>query len=85
MTLYLNDAYQEPPPTPVATVVPSVGNWEARGCYADSTTARSLTGGSTTDSAMTVSKCVGLAKGWKYAGVENESYVYSSDTFIRSC
>jgi hypothetical protein len=49
---------------------PFVGTFNSLGCWTDSTEARALTGGSSTSADMTVEKCVALAKGFKYAGVE---------------
>jgi hypothetical protein len=52
------------------TEKPSSGNFNTIGCWTDGMNARALTGGSATDQAMTVDKCVALAQGYKYAGLE---------------
>jgi hypothetical protein len=48
----------------------SVGTFDLLGCWVDITATRALTGGSATDPDMTVEKCVALAAGFQYAGVE---------------
>ncbi|KAK6526085.1 hypothetical protein TWF281_011123 [Arthrobotrys megalospora] len=60
--LYKNPSYQ-PPNTP------NTGAFTSEGCYTDSTESRGLDH-STTDSAMTIQKCLQLAAGFKYAGVQ---------------
>jgi hypothetical protein len=50
--------------------LPSAGTFNSIGCWTDSINARTLTGGSSTANDMTVEKCVTLAAGFKYAGVE---------------
>lgn len=50
--------------------LPSSGTFNSIGCWTDSMSARTLTGGTSTASDMTVQKCVALAVGYKYAGVE---------------
>ena len=66
LSVYSNPAYK-----PV-TIVPNVGKYKSKGCLLEPTTggARALTGASTTDSQMTVEKCIKfcLGKRHKYAG-----------------
>ncbi|KAF3223098.1 hypothetical protein TWF679_004294 [Orbilia oligospora] len=60
--LYKNPSFQ-PPNTP------NLGAWTSNGCYTDSVESRGLDHGST-DSAMTIQKCLQLASGFKYAAVQ---------------
>ncbi|KAK6337153.1 hypothetical protein TWF718_009937 [Orbilia javanica] len=60
--LYKNPSYQPPN-------APNLGAWSAGGCYTDSVESRGLEHG-TTDSAMTIQKCLQFAAGFKYAAVQ---------------
>ncbi|KAK6513153.1 hypothetical protein TWF506_009318 [Arthrobotrys conoides] len=60
--LYKNPSFQ-PPNTP------NLGAWTSSGCYTDSVESRGLDHTST-DSAMTIQKCLQLASGFKYAAVQ---------------
>ncbi|KAF3097148.1 hypothetical protein TWF706_007400 [Orbilia oligospora] len=60
--LYKNPSFQ-PPNTP------NLGAWTSNGCYTDSVESRGLDH-SSTDSAMTIQKCLQLASGFKYAAVQ---------------
>ncbi|KAL1839879.1 hypothetical protein VTK73DRAFT_3893 [Phialemonium thermophilum] len=50
---------------------PSVGSFRLDGCFLDDPVIRALQNGSSTSSDMTVEKCVSLADGWRYAGLEH--------------
>ncbi len=54
----------------IVTEKPSAGTFNTIGCWTDSVSARALTGGSSSDQAMTLEMCVGLAQGYQYAGLE---------------
>ncbi|KAM7190958.1 hypothetical protein V8F33_009191 [Rhypophila sp. PSN 637] len=59
------------PPRP--TTVSAVGTFQTPTCYFDNVDPRVLVNGSSTDhssNGMTPEKCVKLAQGWRYAGVE---------------
>ncbi|KAH6690268.1 hypothetical protein BKA61DRAFT_715740 [Leptodontidium sp. MPI-SDFR-AT-0119] len=62
-------AGRDPSETPV------VGTFVSMGCWTDGVNARALTGRSSTAADMTAEKCIALAKGAKYAGVEYGVYV----------
>ncbi|KAK6523447.1 hypothetical protein TWF281_001429 [Arthrobotrys megalospora] len=63
-------------PTALPTIKESAGTFNNIGCYTDSSSKRVLNGGSWTDGAMTVEKCVDKAQGFKYAGVEYQTECY---------
>jgi hypothetical protein len=70
MNVYENTAYK-----PAQEVV-QVGNWQSLGCHFDSLALRTLQGGTYQDWAgMTVEKCLELAYGYLFAGVEFWGYV----------
>jgi hypothetical protein len=49
---------------------PAVGTYRTSGCWSDSGTARALAQGSANADDMTVEKCISLANGAKYVGLE---------------
>ena len=59
----------------------SRASWASLGCWTDADgAAHALGGGSSTASDMTVSKCVALARGFRYAGLEQGRCVLSMET-----
>ncbi|KAH7362816.1 peptidase S8/S53 domain-containing protein [Plectosphaerella cucumerina] len=58
------------------TVKPTSGPFISIGCYTDRWDARTLTAGSANEPGMTVDRCMQLAQGYRYAGVE-----YSTECF----
>ncbi|KAH8810884.1 hypothetical protein F5884DRAFT_897418 [Xylogone sp. PMI_703] len=79
--IYQNPSWVDPAcgkPVCTPSVVPNVGTFTELGCLTD-TSARILKNGSSTDSGMTVEKCIGLAQSWQYAGVEFADECYWGD------
>ncbi|KAK4446244.1 hypothetical protein QBC34DRAFT_411784 [Podospora aff. communis PSN243] len=64
------------------TVKPSAGGFVSRGCRTDSPNARALTGGSAEAADMTVERCVQLAQGFRYAGVEFSRQCFWGNDFV---
>ncbi|EPS45732.1 hypothetical protein H072_196 [Dactylellina haptotyla CBS 200.50] len=75
--LYKNPNYQPPGQ-------PNIGSFISQGCYTDSVDARALEHSSNDASGMTIQKCVQLAAGFKYAGLEYHSECYWGNTLASS-
>jgi hypothetical protein len=60
---------------------PTVAGWTYKGCYTDSTAARTLTGSFTYNATMTVETCASYCKGYTYFGTEYGTECYCGNTF----
>ncbi|KAF3244464.1 hypothetical protein TWF192_007758 [Orbilia oligospora] len=74
--------YKNPNFTPPGS--PDTGSFVSQGCYTDSIDARALEHSSNDATGMTIQKCIGLATGFKYAGLEYHSECYWGNTLASS-
>ncbi|KAL8687042.1 MAG: hypothetical protein Q9218_006674, partial [Villophora microphyllina] len=69
------------PSTTSSPSTPTVSGYDYQGCYTDSTSARVLTGKSTSGSTMSYKTCASYCSGYTYWGVEYGSQCYCGNSF----